>query len=59
MSSMVAGTAVALAWMAAGKPMGLHGFIPGVLISLVVFVAVSLMTPRPDPALVARAWGEE
>lgn len=58
-SSMVAGTAVALGWMAAGSPMGIHGFIPGVIVSLVVFVAVSLVTPPPDPALIARAWGEE
>ena len=58
-SSMVAGTAVALGWMAAGSPMGIHGFIPGVIVSLVVFVAVSLVTPPPDPAVIARAWGEE
>jgi Na+/pantothenate symporter len=59
MSSMVAGTVVALGWMAAGKPFGIHGFIPGVVVSLVVFVVVSLATPRPDAALIARAWGEE
>jgi SSS family solute:Na+ symporter len=58
-SSMVAGTVVALGWMAAGKPLGLHGFIPGVVVSLVVFVAVSLATRPPDEALIARAWGEE
>jgi hypothetical protein len=39
--------------------MGIHGFIPGVLVSLVVFVVVSLCTSPPDPALVRRAWGEE
>ncbi|MBN2565483.1 MAG: sodium/proline symporter [Candidatus Eisenbacteria bacterium] len=59
LSSMVAGTVVALGWMAAGKPLGLHGFIPGVVVSLVVFVAVSLATTPPDQATVARAWGEE
>lgn len=56
-SSMVAGTAVALAWMASGRPLGVHGFIPGVLVSLVVFVVVSLLTKPPAPELVERAWG--
>jgi SSS family solute:Na+ symporter len=58
-SSMIAGVVVALGWMIAGKPMGIHGFIPGVLISLVVFVVVSLFTEPPDAALIRRAWGEE
>jgi Na+/pantothenate symporter len=58
-SSMVAGTAVALVWMMTGKPLGIHGFIPGVAVSLVVFVVVSLFTKPPDPALLRRAWGEE
>ena len=57
-SSMVAGTAVALIWMVVGKPFGIHGFIPGVTVSLVVFVVVSLMTKPPNARLVARAWGE-
>jgi sodium/pantothenate symporter len=58
-SSMMVGTVVALAWMIAGKPLGIHGFIPGVLVSLVVFVVVSLFTKPPDPALIRHAWGEE
>ncbi|MCK4915100.1 MAG: sodium:proline symporter, partial [Candidatus Eisenbacteria sp.] len=58
-SSMVSGTVVALVWMMAGKPLGIHGFIPGVAVSLVVFVVVSLFTKPPDPALLRRAWGEE
>jgi SSS family solute:Na+ symporter len=57
MSSMVAGTAVALGWMIAGKPLGVHGFIPGVLVSLLVFVGVSLATRPPAPALIDQAWG--
>jgi len=57
-SSMITGTAVALIWMMAGKPFGIHGFIPGVTVSLVVFVVVSLLTKPPDARLVARAWGE-
>lgn len=58
-SSMLVGVTVALAWMIAGRPLGIHGFIPGVFVSLVVFVVVSLFTRPPDPALLKRAWGEE
>jgi len=58
-ASMVVGAAVALGWMAAGRPFGVHGFIPGVLSSLVTFVLVSLATRPPDAELLARAWGEE
>jgi SSS family solute:Na+ symporter len=58
-SSMLAGSAVALGWMSAGKPFGIHGFIPGVLVSLVVFVVVSLLTKPPESTLIRRAWGEE
>jgi SSS family solute:Na+ symporter len=58
-ASMVVGAAVALGWMAAGRPFGVHGFIPGVLSSLVTFVLVSLATRPPDSELLARAWGEE
>ena len=57
-SSMIIGTATALGWLAAKNPFGLHGFIPGVAVSLVVFVVVSLLTRPPAPELVARAWGE-
>jgi Na+/pantothenate symporter len=57
-ASMAAGTAVALGWMIAGRPLGVHGFIPGVLASLVVFVLVSLATKPPQPAIIARAWGD-
>ncbi|MFH1502813.1 MAG: hypothetical protein ABIG03_07170 [Candidatus Eisenbacteria bacterium] len=56
-SSMLVGAAVALGWMAAGRPFGIHGFIPGVASSLVVFVLVSLVTKAPAGELVARAWG--
>ena len=57
-SSMIVGSVVALVWMAAGRPLGVHGFIPGVAASLIVFVVVSLMTPAPDKRLIERAWGE-
>jgi solute:Na+ symporter, SSS family len=59
MSSMISGSVVALGWLAAGNPLKLHGFIPGVVVSLVVFVVVSLVTGPPERELVARAWGEE
>lgn len=55
--SMIAGSGVALAWMIAGKPLGVHGFIPGVVVSLLVFVLVSLATRPPDRRLVDLAWG--
>jgi Na+/proline symporter len=55
---MIVGTATALGWMIAGSPFGLHGFIPGVAVSLIVFVVVSFLTKPPAPELVARAWGE-
>lgn len=58
-SSMLVGVAVALGWMAAGKPFGVHGFIPGVASSLIVFVLVSLATKPPARAVVDRAWGVE
>jgi SSS family transporter len=57
-SSMIVGSAVALGWMIAGRPFGVHGFIPGVLVALVVFVLVSLATKPPARALIERAWGE-
>jgi SSS family solute:Na+ symporter len=57
-SSMIVGSVTALGWLAAKNPLGLHGFIPGVAVSLIVFVVVSLLTKPPAPELVARAWGE-
>jgi SSS family solute:Na+ symporter len=56
-SSMIAGAVVALVWMIAGRPLGIHGFIPGVIASLVVFVVVSLVTKPPAREIVDRAWG--
>jgi sodium/pantothenate symporter len=56
-ASMVAGTATSLGWMMAKMPFGIHGFIPGVLASLIVFVVVSVATPPTAPALIEKAWG--
>jgi len=58
-SSMIVGAVVALGWMAAGKPFGVHGFIPGVVSSLIVFVLVSLATKPPGRDVLARAWGTD
>jgi hypothetical protein len=41
------GVAAALVWMGLGSPFGLHGFIPGVVVGLLLLVAVSLFTERP------------
>jgi sodium/pantothenate symporter len=57
MASMVAGTVTSLGWMVAKMPFGIHGFIPGVLVSLLVFVGVSLATAPTAPGLVQKAWG--
>ena len=58
LSSMGCGLASALIWIGIGSPYGLHGFIPGILVSLLAIVVVSLCTKRlPDDHL-ARVWGE-
>jgi solute:Na+ symporter, SSS family len=43
LASMVGGFIVSLSWMALKQPFGLHGFIPGVGISFVLLIVVSLM----------------
>ncbi len=58
LASMGGGLASALIWIGFGSPYGLHGFIPGILVSLIAMVIVSLFTERlPDDHL-ARIWGE-
>ena len=58
LASMGCGLASALIWIGIGSPYGLHGFIPGILVSLLAMVVVSLFTKRlPDDHL-ARVWGE-
>jgi len=58
LASMGGGLASALIWIGIGSPYGVHGFIPGLLISLIAMVVVSLLTERlPDDHL-ARVWGE-
>ncbi|MFC2083004.1 sodium/proline symporter [Candidatus Bipolaricaulota bacterium] len=58
LAAMVCGLVSTLAWMGMGSPFGVHGFIPGLLVSLTAIVVVSLLTTRlPDDHL-ARVWGE-
>ena len=58
LASMVGGLVSALVWIGIGSPFGLHGFIPGVLISGVAMVVVSLFTERLPEEHLARVWGE-
>ena len=46
--SMVGGSIVALVWLILGNPFGIHGFIPGVLASLLFFVIISLSVKNVD-----------
>jgi SSS family transporter len=57
-ASMVAGAATALVWMVLRNPMGIHGFIAGTVVGLVVIVLASLVTKKPAEELISRAWGE-
>jgi SSS family transporter len=45
-ASMIGGLAMTLLWMALGSPFGIHGFLPGIGLSLVLMVGVSLGTRR-------------
>jgi SSS family solute:Na+ symporter len=57
LSSMVGGLVAALVWMGVGSPFGVHGFIPGIVVSGVALVVVSLVTARLPAAHLARVWG--
>jgi SSS family solute:Na+ symporter len=46
--SMVGGSLIALVWMMLRNPYGIHGFIPGVASSLILFVVISLFTKNID-----------
>jgi SSS family solute:Na+ symporter len=58
-AAMVGGCVASLAWMAAGRPFGIHGFIPGIGVSLVLLVVVSLLTPRLPKDHIATIWNKE
>jgi len=58
LSSMGSGLAVSLIWMALGSPFGLHGFIPGTAIGLIVLLLVSRFTRKLSVEHLAWVWGE-
>jgi len=55
-SAMIGGSATALVWMALKNPFGVHGFIPGIGVSLVLILVVSLVTKPPDEATITVAF---
>lgn len=58
LASMGCGLTSTLVWMGIGSPFGVHGFIPGILVSLVAIVTVSLMTKRMPDDHLAKIWGQ-
>jgi len=55
-ASMLAGLATALVWIALGNPLGIHGFLPGILVGLVTIVVGSRLTPKLPADHLARVW---
>lgn len=58
LASMGGGLTSALLWIGIGSLYGLHGFIPGILVSLLAMVSVSLFTKQVPDDHLARVWGE-
>jgi SSS family solute:Na+ symporter len=56
-ASMVGGCLTALAWMVIGKPFGIHGFIPGIIVSLLLMILLSSVTPQFPQSHIKRIWG--
>ncbi len=56
-ASMVGGCVTALVWMIAGKPFGVHGFIPGIIVGFLLMILVSYCTPRFSAEHIKRVWG--
>jgi SSS family solute:Na+ symporter len=56
-ASMVGGCVTALFWMIAGKPFGVHGFIPGIIVGLLLMVLVSYATPKFSAEHIDHVWG--
>ncbi len=57
--SMVAGALTALLWTWAGKPWGVHGFIAGAAVSLIVIVALSFIPWSPPKGHLESIFGEK
>lgn len=55
-TSMFVGSIVALIWMLIGKPFGIHGFIPGISIGLILIIIVSLLTKPPSKEYIRKIW---
>lgn len=58
MAAMVGGVVTALAWMALKNPFKVHGFVPGMVVNLLLLVLVSHFSRPPQPELVAAAFGD-
>jgi SSS family solute:Na+ symporter len=48
LTSMIAGSLTAVLWTWAGKPWGIHGFIAGMVVSLVVLALIVLVFDKPE-----------
>ncbi len=57
--SMVGGCAIALIWMMLKKPWGIHGFIPGIIVGLILIVVISLFTEKPPRRLIEGIFSKE
>ncbi|MCD6399750.1 sodium/proline symporter [candidate division WOR-3 bacterium] len=57
--SMVGGCVTALIWMAFGKPFGIHGFIPGIIVGLILMIVVSMFTPKFSEEHINKIWQDE
>lgn len=55
--SMIGGFSSALIWMVIGKPFGIHGFVPGIIVGFILMVGVSFFTPGFSQAHIDRIWG--
>jgi sodium/proline symporter len=55
--SMVGGFITALVWMVIGNPLGIHGFIPGLIVGLILMILVSLFTPGFTKEHIEKIWG--
>jgi sodium/proline symporter len=55
--SMVGGFITALVWMVIGNPLGIHGFIPGIIVGFILMVLVSLFTPGFSKEHIEKIWG--
>ena len=57
--SLLGGSVTALLWVAFGNPFGIHGFIPGIFIGLILIIVVSIFTQKLPEEHIKRVWGEE